>query len=187
MLDEAAIGRHRHAAAELLTRASITMTHDELASIELAEMGLGHFEIEGLALIVYVNNDRYCAKELIMTPGQTCPEHRHPPVGDDPGKRETFRVRYGEIYLHVEGEPTPWRATAPAGKENVYTAPHEIVLGPGDQHTIAPNTLHWFQAGAEGAVVSEFSSTSRDEHDVFTDPAVRRMELSTPAQGMSPS
>ena len=44
------------------------------------------------------------------------------------------------------------------------------MLRPGDQHTIAPDTLHWFQAGDEGAVVSEFSTTSRDELDVFTDP-----------------
>lgn len=35
--------------------------------------------------------------------------------------------------------------------------------------------LHWFQAGDEGAVVSEFSSTSRDEFDIFTDPRIKRM------------
>ena len=40
--------------------------------------------------------------------------------------------------------------------------------------TIPPDTLHWFQAGAEGAVVSEFSSTSIDEADVFTDPDIQR-------------
>ena len=50
----------------------------------------------------------------------------------------------------------------------------ELVLHPGEQHTIPPDTLHRFQAGAEGAVVSEFSSTSRDELDVFTDPAIHR-------------
>ncbi len=46
----------------------------------------------------------------------------------------------------------------------------EIVLRPGDQYTLPPNSLHWFQAGDKGAVVSEFSSTSTDEHDRFTDP-----------------
>ena len=50
----------------------------------------------------------------------------------------------------------------------------ELVLQPGEQFTIPPNTLHSFRAGPEGAVVSEFSSTSRDELDVFTDPNVRR-------------
>ena len=48
------------------------------------------------------------------------------------------------------------------------------MLGPGEQFTIPPDTLHSFTAGPEGAVVSEFSSTSRDDLDVFTDPEVRR-------------
>jgi D-lyxose ketol-isomerase len=48
-------------------------------------------------------------------------------------------------------------------------------LQPGDQYTIPADTLHWFQAGDEGAIVSEFSSTSRDETDVFTDPRIRRI------------
>jgi D-lyxose ketol-isomerase len=52
---------------------------------------------------------------------------------------------------------------------------HEIELHPGDQYTIPPDTLHWFQAADEGAVVSEFSSTSRDEFDVFTDPRIQRI------------
>jgi D-lyxose ketol-isomerase len=34
--------------------------------------------------------------------------------------------------------------------------------------------LHWFQAGPEGAVISEFSTQSRDEADVFTDPRIVR-------------
>ena len=53
----------------------------------------------------------------------------------------------------------------------------ELVLGPGEQHTIPPDTLHSFQAGPEGAVVSEFSSASRDDLDVFTDPAVERATI----------
>ena len=50
----------------------------------------------------------------------------------------------------------------------------EIVLAPGEQYTIPPDTLHWFQAGAEGAIVSEFSTQSRDELDVFSDPQIVR-------------
>jgi D-lyxose ketol-isomerase len=48
------------------------------------------------------------------------------------------------------------------------------VLGPGEQYTIPPNTLHSFEAGDEGAIVSEFSTTSRDALDVFTDPRIVR-------------
>jgi D-lyxose ketol-isomerase len=49
------------------------------------------------------------------------------------------------------------------------------VLKPGGQYTIPSNTLHWFQAGNRGAIVSEFSSTSRDETDLFTDPQIKRV------------
>jgi D-lyxose ketol-isomerase len=38
----------------------------------------------------------------------------------------------------------------------------------------AGGILHWFQAGDEGAVVSEFSGTRRDEADIFTDPRIMR-------------
>ncbi|MCC7388327.1 MAG: D-lyxose/D-mannose family sugar isomerase [Phycisphaerales bacterium] len=170
------ISLFRSRCAHLLHRAGIVLTDAELASIEVADMGLGRFETEGIGVVVYINNDRYCAKELVMLPGQTCPEHRHPPVGADPGKQETFRVRTGLVYLHVEGEPTPApRAAPPADRAAFYTAAREIVLRPGEQFTIPPDTLHWFQAGPEGAIVSEFSSTSRDGLDNFTDPAVRRV------------
>jgi len=62
----------------------------------------------------------------------------------------------------------------PAGRENTYSVWHEIELNPGDQYTLLPDTLHWFQAGDEGAVVSEFSTRSRDESDIFTDPQIQR-------------
>jgi D-lyxose ketol-isomerase len=52
---------------------------------------------------------------------------------------------------------------------------HEVILRPGDQYTIPPNGRHWFQGGPEGAVVSEFSSSSTDENDIFTDPNVNRV------------
>ena len=141
-------------AAERLEAAGIALTEAERASIEVADFGLSRLREIGLQLLVYVNTDRYCAKELVLFPGQTCPEHRHPPFDGTPGKEETFRCRTGLVRLHVAGE--------------------EIVLGPGEQTTIPPDTLHSFQAGPEGAVVSEFSSTSRDDLDVFTDPAVER-------------
>lgn len=113
-----------------------------------------------------------------MFPRQTCPEHRHPPHGDSPGKEETFRCRQGVVYLYTEGEPTPSPAChAPGDDPSAFTVWHEVVLRPGDQHLIAPNTLHWFQAGDEGAVVSEFSTTSTDELDVFTDPRIGRATI----------
>ena len=148
---------HREAqayAAKQLAAAGVALTDAERTEIEVADFGLGRLREIGLQLLVYVNTDRYCAKDLVLYPGQTCPEHRHPPFDGTPGKEETFRCRSGLVKLYVDGQ--------------------EIVLHPGEQHTIPPDTLHWFQAGEEGAVVSEFSSTSRDDLDAFTDPEIRR-------------
>ena len=45
----------------------------------------------------------------------------------------------------------------------------------GQKYTIMPETLHWFQAGTDGAVISEFSTRSTDETDVFTDERIVRI------------
>ncbi len=156
-----------------LERAGIAVTEEEKRSMEVAEYGLGEPDSIGLELIVYINTDRCCAKELILFPGQTCPEHRHPPVGNEPGKEETFRCRWGKVYLYVPGTPVKNpKAGVPEGKGSFFTVWHEIELNPGEQYTIMPDTLHWFQGGTEGAVVSEFSTKSRDEYDIYTDPRI---------------
>ncbi len=178
MIKRSEVQQAQQRAAAMLQRAGIALTPKEVSEIEVAELGLGELERTGLELVVYVNTDRYCAKEIILFPRQTCPEHRHPTVAGQPGKMETFRCRFGRVFLNVAGAPTPPAerlARPPAGSEAYYTVFHEIVLNPGDQYTIPPNTLHWFQAGDEGAIVSEFSSTSRDEADVFTDPRIKRI------------
>ncbi|HCI82310.1 MAG TPA: D-lyxose/D-mannose family sugar isomerase [Ktedonobacter sp.] len=162
--------------ARILAQHDIVLTPTEQAAIEIADFGLADIERTGLELVVYINTDRYCAKELVLFPRQTCPQHKHPPIGADAGKMETFRCRQGTVYLYVEGEPMQHiQAIIPIGSEAYYTVFHEIELHPGEQYTIPPNTLHWFQAGNEGAIVSEFSSTSRDEFDIFTDPRIKRL------------
>jgi D-lyxose ketol-isomerase len=77
------------------------------------------------------------------------------------------------VLLYVEGDPAaqPRAVPPPSG---VFTVWHEIAMRPGDQYTIPPNTLHWFQGGDGGAVVSEFSSQSRDDLDYFSDPELKR-------------
>jgi D-lyxose ketol-isomerase len=49
------------------------------------------------------------------------------------------------------------------------------VLKPGEQYTLYPDTLHWFQGEPEGAVISEFSTRSRDEADIFSDKDIKRI------------
>ncbi|WP_286676829.1 D-lyxose/D-mannose family sugar isomerase [Cytobacillus oceanisediminis] len=163
-------------ALELFDRANIILTEEEKKSLEVADFGLGKVEDTGLQLITYVNTDQVCAKELALLPNQTCPEHKHPKRDFDDGKEETFRCRFGKVYLYVEGEaPESLSVLPPLGDEDYYTVFNEIVLNPGEQYTIYPNTLHWFKAGEEGAIVSEFSTRSTDETDIFTDPRIKRI------------
>jgi D-lyxose ketol-isomerase len=162
-------------ARTMLVDAGIVLTPAEAENLEVTDVGLNRLASEGLELVTYINNEYYCAKELVIFPGQTCPQHRHPPFPGNPGKQETFRCRQGLVWLYVEGEPAPSiQATIPAESNDCYTVFHEIVLRPGEQYTIPRNTWHWFQAGPEGAIVSEFSTASRDEFDVFTNPRIRR-------------
>lgn len=156
-------------------KASIVLTDDERNNVEIADFGLNDIEHIGLQLVVYVNTSRCCAKEMVLLPYQTCPEHRHAPFDDYPGKEETFRCRYGKVYLYVEGEKTDSiSARVPENGHEYYTVFHEIALNPGEQFTIPINTRHWFAAGEEGCVVSEFSTPSFDDKDIFTDPKIDR-------------
>lgn len=154
----------------------IKLTEDEKKRIEVADFGLSDYENIGLQILTYVNTQKVCAKELVVFPYQTCPEHKHVDSDNISAKEETFRCRYGKVYLYVEGEPTPnikakkfWKS------DDEVTVFHEIELNPGEQYTLFPNTKHWFQAGSKGAVVSEFSTTSSDEFDIFTDKRIKRI------------
>jgi len=169
------VERYRARAAQTLTEFGVVLTAEERDQLEIVDLGLRDFETEGLALHVYVRTERYCAKELVLLPGQTCPQHRHPAVDGREGKMETFRCRKGRVHLHVPGTAAVHPGCAPPARSaEHYTVFHEIVLEPGEQFTLPPDTWHWFQAGPEGAIVSEFSSTDTDEHDVFRDPRIVR-------------
>jgi D-lyxose ketol-isomerase len=163
-------------AARFLRSCGIAVTPREEGEIEVVDHGLGYDQPFMVQILVYVNTEAYCAKELILFPEQIVPEHRHPPAGDYPGKQETFRCRFGEAHLHVPGEPSSKsKAELPDERKKYLAVWREITLRPGDQYTLAPDTLHWMHAGPDGAIVSEFSSKSIDEFDVFTDPAISRI------------
>jgi len=165
-------------AREYLDKAGIVLTTEEQDTIEIADLGLGEYEQTGVALVVYFNDEKYCAKEIVLMPRQTVPQHMHPPIPefDYIGKQETIRCRWGVVYMYVEGEETKNpKATPPQHRKEHYTVWNEIVLKPGEQFTIPPLTWHWFQGGAEGAIFSEFSTRSADEDDLFTDPEIQRI------------
>ena len=166
-------------AVEYFDKAHIYLNGSEKKNLEIADMGLGRIEEIGIQIHMYIDTKRCSAKEMVLFPNQIGPEQRHPPFEDYQGKEESFRVRYGTLYLYVEGEPVSsdkMKAQIPQDKKNTFTVFHEIILNKGDQYTIEPNIIHWICGGPEGCVVSEFATYNRDDLDVFTDPAVKRLE-----------
>jgi len=84
--------------------------------IEIADFALGQFEQTGLGVLVYVNTERCCAKELAMWPRQTCPEHLHPSVGDGRARRRLFGAVGAKCFFTSKGKnPTACIASRPRG------------------------------------------------------------------------
>ena len=93
MLTKQDYEKYSQLAIEYLDKAGIVITDEEKKKVEVAEYELGGIDKVGLELVVYVNTEKCCAKELVLLPYQTCPEHRHPSVNGEMGKEETFRCR----------------------------------------------------------------------------------------------
>lgn len=158
------IGEAKVQARILLERAHVALNEDDFDGLKVVDFGLGDIARYGVQLVEYVNNERYCARQLVFLPRQTIPEHMHPPVADDPGKVETFRVVWGRVWAYTEGDQSD--------SISAQLVEREIELNAGEQCTIGDNQFHWFQAGDEGAVVIEFSSPARDKFDLFKHPRV---------------
>jgi len=147
-----------------------------------ADFGLSDLRNEGAQILTFFNTERISGKLIELLPGQTLPEHWHPPVpterGTDPGKEETLRVVSGTLLYVDEGVGGEIaglvHASVPKGKDQVYSCRNERIMKCGDQITIEPGTKHWLQGGSEGCVVFSFSTCVRDVLDQFTDPAIER-------------
>ena len=175
MLTRAELEDAQARAAAALADAGIVLTEAERRGIEVADFGLSDLEHYGLELVdVREHRARLRegaralpAPELPRAPASAVRRHARQ-GGDVPlSPRPGLPLHRGRAAAEPACRPT-------ARASGAYTVWHEIVLDPGEQHTIPPGTLHWFQAGPEGAVVSEFSTESRDELDIFTDPEIGR-------------
>ena len=164
-------------AAAMLRQTGLTFTDREMEGIEVADFGLNDLALEGVQIATLAHTRRLSIKLLVQFPGQTEPEHWHPPVGEDPGKEETIRMVTGTLYFYLPGADTLKHGRIPKGKEAVYTARNEWVLKQNDQLTLEPGTKHWFQAGPEGAVFYSVSTLARDTLDKFSDPNVVRTTI----------
>ena len=162
-------------ALEYMLKAGVVLSEEEKQNIGVADFGLSDLEHQGGQILTFFNTDRISAKVIVLFPWQILPEHWHPQLGNDIGKEEVMRVRWGEVYLYMPGVPTPNpRAKIVPEEKKHFTVWHEIILRPGDQYIIPPRAVHWFQAGEEGAVIDDYSSAARDLQDGFTNPEVVR-------------
>jgi D-lyxose ketol-isomerase len=158
-----------------MKNAGVVLSKEEKGNVSVADFGLSDLEHQGGQILTFFNTDRISAKVIVLFPWQILPEHWHPQSGNDIGKEEVMRVRWGEVYLYMPGAPTPNpRAKIVREEKKHFTVWHEIILRPGDQYIIPPRTVHWFQAGRDGAVIDDYSSTARDLQDGFTNPRVVR-------------
>lgn len=162
-------------AAAMILESGIHITDEDIQKVEVTDFGLSRLDIEGAQILTLVATNRIAVKIVAMFPNQTLPEHWHPRIGEDPGKEETIRVVSGIVRAYIPGDENIRDGFVPAGKENVYTIRHEIILKPGDQITLQPGTKHWFQTDKTGAVMYSFSSVARDVLDGFTDPDIKRV------------
>jgi D-lyxose ketol-isomerase len=159
----------------LIQGTGLPVRPEERERIEVADMGLGELKQMGLMMLTLQATQELAVKLIALYPWQACPQHRHPVIGDYPGKEETFRGLWGESYLYVPGEPTPHpKARLPEHRRPYYSVWREVVLAPGVQHYSPPNEWHWFQAGPQGAVIWSWSSRPSDYQDDFGDPQVTR-------------
>lgn len=162
-------------ALKYLLKAGVVLSEKEKQNIGVADFGLSDLEHQGGQILTFFNTDRLSAKVIVLFPWQILPEHWHPAIDKDVGKEEIMRVRWGEVYLYVPGEPTPQpKAKIPSGEEKNFTVRHEVIMNPGDQFILKPQVVHWFQAGPVGAVIDDYSSTARDLQDGFTNPKIAR-------------
>ena len=100
--------RLQQIAAEMIRNAGIFITSEEEDKIAVADFGLGRIEKEGAQILTYFSTDRISAKVIVLLPGQTLPEHWHPPVGDDPGKEEKY-AQFGAICVFIFRERAQFR------------------------------------------------------------------------------
>ena len=164
----------RSEAMKLIARSGLVVTEAEQEAMDTADFGLGRLRIEGAQIISWFDTPRVSARVIALFAGQTEPEHWHVSTTQGPGKEETLRVLFGELFLYLPGEGAVSHGIIPKGKEEYYTARSERVLAPAQNYTVAPGTKHWFQAGSAGAVILTLSTRAVDDEDLFTDPQIVR-------------
>ena len=96
---------------DLLAKANIHVRLGE--TIEATDFGLGDVEKTGAQWVVVAKMEQLYSREIVLLPGQTYPEHKHPSLAGYPHNKHILRCRYGSVYLYVEGTPEKIPQTHP--------------------------------------------------------------------------
>jgi len=160
--------------AKMLREAGIKITEDEEQKIVVNDFESGNLVKEGAQILEWLNTKRVGVRLIVLLPFQTLPEHYHRATTDEPGKEETIRVDSGTLYVYIPGEEKIIHGFIPEGQNEYYTVRHEVVMKSGDQLTLDPGTMHWFQAGSDGVVMYTFTSQAKDRHNIFTNPRITK-------------
>ena len=88
----------------MYNKAHIVLTEKEKEDIEIADFGLDDFYKTGLSIVTYVNTDNCCAKEMVLHPFQTCPEHIHAPIEEikSKGKKKLSESDMGKYIFMLK-------------------------------------------------------------------------------------
>lgn len=165
-------------AAKILKRARIALSSREARHIEVTDFGIGDVRNIGAQIAFRIEADGFSARELVILPSQIFPEHGHiPETHGSQGGQEILRCRWGVIFLYTEGKSSRRiRAHIPFQFRDHFSVWKQQILKAGDQKTIAPGSLHWFQAGPKGAVISEYSVLTPRYRSIWTDPQIDTSE-----------
>jgi D-lyxose ketol-isomerase len=123
MLTRHEYNRERLRAYEVIAATGFPLNTEDREHTVAADFGLSNLPAEGAQILTFFNTERISGKLIELLPGQTLPEHWHPPVpdsqGTDPGKEETLRVVAGTLYYVDDAPP----ATATSATATTATSP----------------------------------------------------------------
>ena len=121
MLTQSQVLQMQDRVTQTLAQAGIVLTLQEQEQIEVVDFGLSELERTGLQLVIYINNDRYCAKELVMIPRQTCAASPSAAQRDQSGQA-------GDVSLPVGQGLALCRRRAQSGYSSACTGRQRTIL-----------------------------------------------------------
>jgi len=120
----------RQRSLKYFEKAGIAFIPEEREQIEVVDCGLGDLAHTGVEILTYVNTLRCCAKELVLFPGQTCPEHKHPHLIPVRRKRSVAGGVRSICMFPVHRLPDPRPSPLP-GQNNIIRSGMKLSSTPG--------------------------------------------------------